>query len=219
MDTNSVGRHANVALDGAADTLGSWWGNVRRQAHNLVSDEPPENEALMELPPEQGFMEGMDEMSQLTYQQRLAGFGLTLGMGLLFIFLALLMTPMIVVTSKKFAYFMTVGGLFCVCSTMFLVGCAQQMRVMFQESRFQAACIYVGSAILTLLSALWLKSSILCIVFACAQVAAILWYALSFVPYARHVVSLLSSYIIAILGPVGRVIGSALGSCVSAFTR
>ncbi|GET85596.1 hypothetical protein, conserved [Leishmania tarentolae] len=213
MTTADSGRHHNPGApqDDGENKLHQYWSQFKYKALSLVSDEPPPDAALLtEMPPEQGYMEGLSEMTDLTYTQRITGFFMMMGMGILFILLgmALWFQP------KKFSFFMTCGNIFCICSTMFLAGCAQQLRTMFEASRVEAACLYVVSVVLTLLSALWLQSKLLSIFFALVQLACILWYALSFLPYARQTLKIALSYAAMILGPAVNAIGSVLHSCI-----
>lgn len=183
---------------------------MKHSARNAVTDEAPEGEQLLDLPPEESYGETCKELAELSYQQRLMGFFIVMGMGLVFMFFAFMMAPMVAIVPRKFAFFLTVGNLFCLCSTVFLVGFRYQMQYMFQANRFEAACLYLGSVVMTLLCALWLKTSIGCILFAALQVACLLWYALSFIPYARQTVGLVWSTVSYALKPVISAIQSCL---------
>merc|ERR1711916_53756 len=105
-----------------------------------------------------------------------------------FIVIALLFVPTIAVFGKKFAFFFTCGSFFCVASTAFLVGPAAQLKGMFEQHRQHAAAAYVGSLFLTMASALCWRSTVLSVAFAGVRVASVLWYALSYIPFARRVV-------------------------------
>ncbi|RNC48887.1 hypothetical protein TcCL_NonESM01162 [Trypanosoma cruzi] len=183
------------------------------QAWNLVRDEPPEEVEVMEMPRENGIMGDLQEMSSLTYQQRFVGFFATLGMGLCFIVIATVFAPSVAVFPKKFAFFLTAGNLFCLGSTTFLVGIQQQIRSIFDAKRMEAAVMYAVSVILTLVSVLHWKSSVLAIVFAVAQVCCLLWYALSYVPFARRTIGIVWSYAWYIIWPVFCAVSQALRRC------
>lgn len=221
MSVNDAGRQRNPgvpqddATDGGsgAQKVAEYWTHFKYKALRLVSDEPPADEALLsQMPEEQGYLDGLSEMTDLTYTQRITGFLMLMGMGILFILLGLFMW----MVPKKFAFFMTCGNIFCLCSTMFLAGVKTQLQTMFQANRFEAACLYLVSVALTLVSAAWLKSSLLCIVFALVQLACILWYALSFLPFARQTIKMVISYASAIFGPVVNVVVQGVSSCLSA---
>ncbi|KAG5487764.1 hypothetical protein LSCM1_08130 [Leishmania martiniquensis] len=215
MATVDSGRQRNpgVQQDDGVNKLSEYWSQFKYRALSLVSDEPPPGTALLtEMPPEQGYMEGLSEMTDLTYTQRITGFMMMMGMGILFVLLGMMMW----MRPTKFSFFVTCGNIFCMCSTMFLAGCAQQLRSMFEANRLKAACLYFTSIALTLLSALWLKSKLLSLLFAAVQLACVLWYALSFLPYARQTLKIAFSYASMILGPVVNVIAKGISSCIGA---
>lgn len=166
--------------------------------------------APTEPPPEPGLMDELSEMSSLTMKQRLGGFFLSMGMGITFIVIAMSFVPMIAVFGKKFAFFFSCGNFFCVASTAFLVGPAAQAKKMFEAQRAQAATAYVVSLSMTLVAALHWRSSILSIVFASVQVVAVVWYALSYIPYARHVISIAWSYVAVIVTPILSLVADVL---------
>ncbi|KEG12018.1 hypothetical protein DQ04_02071040 [Trypanosoma grayi] len=167
----------------------------------------------MEVPQDTGLLGDLQDMSSLSYHQRFTGFFATLGMGLCFIGIATFFAPAVAVFPKKFAFFLTVGNLFCVGSTTFLVGLRQQFRSIFDAKRMEAAAMYAVSIIMTLVAALYWKSSLFSLIFAGVQVFCLLWYALSFVPFARRAVGLVWSYAWAVLGPVLGFVGRALRQC------
>lgn len=216
MSVNDAGRTRNPGVvqadDGAGNKVTQYWSQFKYKALSLVSDEPPADEALLtQMPEEQGYMDGLSEMTDLSYTQRISGFLMMMGMGLLFIFLGFFMW----MVPKKFAFFMTCGNVFCLCSTMFLAGVRQQLASMFQANRFEAACLYLLSVFLTLVSAVWLKSSLLCIIFAVVQLGCILWYALSYLPFARQTIRIVAGYATTIFGPIVNVVVQGVSSCLS----
>eukprot|EP00668_Euglena_longa_P017210 GGOE01021573.1.p1 GENE.GGOE01021573.1~~GGOE01021573.1.p1 ORF type:complete len:143 (+),score=16.98 GGOE01021573.1:61-489(+) len=99
-----------------------------------------------------------------------------------------LFAPAIVLVPKKFAFFFTFGNLFLISSTLFLVGPTRQFRSMMEASRLQATVIYFLSLSMTLVSALRFGSTLLVLVFTCMQIMAMVWYCLSYIPFARTLV-------------------------------
>jgi hypothetical protein len=189
------------------------WRDVRSKAlgwAGIPNDDPDQFR-------EQTFGEELSEMTSLTYQQRLGGFFLSLLMGITFIVIALGFVPTIALFGKKFAFFFTCGNFFCLASTAFIVGPAAQIKGMFEAHRSQAAVAYVTTFSLTLISALYWQSTVLSIAFAVAQVAAVLWYGLSYIPFARRVVWYAAGYagmiIKPILSAVWAVLSTVLGYC------
>jgi hypothetical protein len=169
-------------------------------------------------------LDDLSEMSSLTAKQRLTGFLLSLAMGVTFIAIALSFVPTIALFAKKFAFFFTCGNFFVVASTAFLVGPAAQIKGMFEGHRAQATAIFVGSGFMTMLSAVYWRSTVFSIAFACAQVVAVAWYALSYIPFGRYVVgNYIVPYASMILGPVFKALWFALstagGACVKVCCR
>ena len=163
-------------------------------------------------------------MMQLTYTQRVVGFAMTLAMGIIFICIAVfLFLPVVYLFPNKFAFFFTVGNIFCVGSTAFLAGPYKQIASMFEANRAQAAGVYVGSTFMTLMSIMYFKSSILGMIFAALQTVSVAWYALSYIPYARTTLWFAWRYASPILSPIISKISSLLlylcGGCVSCICR
>lgn len=158
--------------------------------------------------------EEWDEMSQLTLTQRMSGFFMSLGMGIAFIIIAMGFVPALALFAKKFAFFYSCGSLFCVASTSFLVGPQRQLKMMFDANRAQAAAGYVGALCMTLISAVYWNSAVLSFAFAGLQIVSVLWYSLSYIPFARQVVGTFMGYAWVILKPVVQVAGNLLTSCL-----
>ena len=163
---------------------------------------------------EASFADELSEMTSLTMTQRFGAFFLSFGMGLVFIIIALTLLPTIALFANKFAFFFTVGNVFCVGSTVFLVGVRKQMASMFEANRFQAASVYFGCLLMTLVSAVHWQSSVLAMMSCAAQLVALVWYALSYIPYARRVISTFGGYAMVVLGPVFSGFFSAVAKCL-----
>ncbi|KAB2620342.1 vesicle transport protein SFT2B [Pyrus ussuriensis x Pyrus communis] len=89
----------------------------------------------------------------------------------------------------KFAVLFTFGNLLAVGSTAFLFGPARQMRMMFDTVRVFATAIYLGCVVLALICALLIRSKILTIIAIICEICALIWYSLSYIPFARRMVS------------------------------
>eukprot|EP00796_Vickermania_ingenoplastis_P001473 gene1473-862_t len=152
--------------------IGGYWEKLSRDTRGFFGVEvPPEDEPLMDLPDSQGYTASLGEMLELTYSQRLSAFFMALGMGLVFILIALSAgTAMILVAPKKFAFFLTIGNLFCLFSTTFLVGVSYQLRTMFSAHRLQAAVLYIGAVVLTFYFSVVRPFGLACLVLAVVQV-------------------------------------------------
>ncbi|XP_034202555.1 vesicle transport protein SFT2B isoform X2 [Prunus dulcis] len=106
-------------------------------------------------------------------------------------FCALSATQSLIVFAKpiKFAVLFTFGNLLAVGSTAFLFGPGQQMRMMFDSVRVYATAIYLGCVVIALICALLIHSKILTIIAIICEVCALIWYSLSYIPFARRIVS------------------------------
>ena len=161
------------------------------------------------------YADEFSEMTSLSTQQRLIGFLMCVAMGIIFCWIAMAFVPTIALFPKKFAFFFTCGNAFLVLAPVFLVGVRSQIQSMASSHRAQVAAVYVGSTIATLFSALYLHSSILSIVFAVVQVGAVIWYGMSFIPFARRVLSTTFNYLGFIVKPMLMTIAKSCGHCCS----
>eukprot|EP00899_Mesostigma_viride_P012654 jgi/Mesvir1/2138/Mv16660-RA.1 len=134
---------------------------------------------------EPGFVEEMGENFRLNRKQRLYGFGICFGLGFFFSMLSMmfLMFPI------KFATLYTFGNVMFLVSTGFLVGPWNQIKFMFKQNRFIASSIYLFSMFLTLFCALYLEFMLLTLICIVVQTGALLWYCLSYIPFARRLVA------------------------------
>ncbi|KAG4912187.1 hypothetical protein JHK82_052770 [Glycine max] len=89
----------------------------------------------------------------------------------------------------KFAALFTFGNLLAVGSTAFLLGPAQQLGMMVDPVRVFATAIYLGCVVIALICALWIHSKVLTIIAIIIEIGALIWYSLSYIPFARRMVS------------------------------
>ncbi|XP_017786886.1 PREDICTED: vesicle transport protein SFT2B [Nicrophorus vespilloides] len=87
-----------------------------------------------------------------------------------------------------FAVFYTLGNIVSIASTLFLVGPVSQMKKMFSHTRALATILVIVTFCLTLVAAIKWHKAVLVLVFIILQSAAMTWYSLSYIPYARDVV-------------------------------
>eukprot|EP00919_Chromeraceae_sp_WS-2016_P077909 GHVR01184299.1.p1 GENE.GHVR01184299.1~~GHVR01184299.1.p1 ORF type:complete len:212 (-),score=33.20 GHVR01184299.1:138-773(-) len=126
----------------------------------------------------------------LSWQQRLTGFFLCFGVGVLMSLLSLLsFGDMIAGYPAAFAIRFSLGNLMSVGATCFIVGPRRQLRNMSNKTRLIASIVFVGSLFLTLFFAFRVQVPILVIVCMVVQWAAVWWYSLSYVPYGRRIAS------------------------------
>ncbi|XP_061356175.1 uncharacterized protein LOC133300610 [Gastrolobium bilobum] len=124
-------------------------------------------------------------LCSLSTTQRIYGFAACLIAGL-----ACMLLSMIVFAKPiKFAVLFTFGNLLAVGSTAFLLGPAQQLGMMFEPVRVFATAIYLGCVVVALICALLIHSKLLTIIAIIIEIGALIWYSLSYIPFARRMVS------------------------------
>lgn len=122
----------------------------------------------------------------LTVKQRFIGFGVCFGTGMLLSF----GSTMSIANgdTTQFGVLYSIGNLVALLSTAFLVGPKRQLKNMFHKKRALATVIYLASLIGTLAVALATQNSIAVIAMLVVQFAALVWYSLSYIPFARDAV-------------------------------
>ncbi|XP_058724637.1 uncharacterized protein LOC131596095 [Vicia villosa] len=126
-----------------------------------------------------------EESSSLSTTQRLYAFAACSIAGLVLMFLSMI----VFAKPIKFAILFTFGNLLAVGSTAFLLGPAQQMQMMFDRVRVFATAIYLGSVVVALICALLIHSKVLTLLAIIVEIGALIWYSLSYIPFARRMVS------------------------------
>ncbi|CAN1158371.1 Vesicle transport protein SFT2B [Linum perenne] len=89
----------------------------------------------------------------------------------------------------KFALLFTFGNILAVGSTAFLIGTGQQLSLMFDSTRVYATSIYLGSVVVSLICALLIHNKVLTLIAIICEICALTWYSLSYIPFARTMVS------------------------------
>ncbi|KAH9448330.1 hypothetical protein MJO28_011873 [Puccinia striiformis f. sp. tritici] len=88
-----------------------------------------------------------------------------------------------------FALLYTLGILISLTGTGFLIGFSRQIKTMFKSVRLIATILFLGCVIMVFVSAFAIKSDVLVLVFAILTFFSYTWYSLSYIPYARALVS------------------------------
>jgi len=136
---------------------------------------------------EQTFSDQLSEDCTLSRTTRLYGFGIFFGIGLVLTVIAAFMVPNIVTGNpERFAIPYAFGALCSLGATMFLMGPCSQLKSMFHKKRIIATIIYLLSIVLTLVMALAVGNPWLVLLAILIQMGALLWYSLSYIPYARE---------------------------------
>jgi len=135
---------------------------------------------------ERGFVDQALDASTLSWSTRIKGFAICFGLGL---FISILGTIMIYTGSTtKFAILYSLGNIVSICSTFFLMGPVAQIKRMFSSSRWLATCLMLFFLVLTIVSAFVWDSGLLVLIFCILQFLAMVWYSLSYIPYARDAI-------------------------------
>jgi len=113
---------------------------------------------------------------------------LFIGFLVLSLLLSILALALIALSLKSFAILYTLGTVCCLFSIMFLVGPLEQLKAIVSLTRLSASILLILFIVLTLCSALWWHKAALAVIFCICQFVAFIWYALSYVPYARTLI-------------------------------
>lgn len=122
----------------------------------------------------------------LSFQQRVYGFLVTMLIGAI-----LSVISWFAVLRRDwtlFAMLVTASNLTAIGGSCFLAGPLKQVKRMFEETRLVATIVYLSAIVLTVVAAVVAKSPPFCIVCCIIQYLAMIWYGLSYIPYARNMV-------------------------------
>ncbi|GMN27058.1 hypothetical protein TIFTF001_001517 [Ficus carica] len=89
----------------------------------------------------------------------------------------------------KFGITFTLGNLLALGSTAFLIGPKRQVTMMLDPVRIYATAIYLASIIIALFSALYVHNKFLTLLAIILEFGALIWYSLSYIPFARSMAS------------------------------
>lgn len=123
-----------------------------------------------------------DWLPSLTKKQRIIGFMTSLVFGMICFGLAVSFLPMLLINPRKFSLLFSLGSAFTLSSFSFLWGPYNHLVHLLSRERLPFTSIYVSSLILTLYFAMGLQSAILTPIAACAQVVALVWFVVSYIP-------------------------------------
>ncbi|KAI8107249.1 hypothetical protein M9434_001892 [Picochlorum sp. BPE23] len=154
------------------DTFDKVQDSIQDRFGGGIDEEEEENQSLLQQ---------LNEASTLNRTQRLLGFAVCFGMGMLLSFFA----PGFILRPVKLATTLTLGNILSIGSMMFLMGPAKQCQSMMDSKRRTATLVYFCTLVLTILSAFLVKSRLLCLICIAVQYSALLWYSLSYIPYGQ----------------------------------
>eukprot|EP00250_Pteridium_aquilinum_P001548 c11744_g1_i2 orf=325-849(-) len=143
-----------------------------------------DDELGLEQDQDLSFMDEFNRSCTLSRTQRLYGFGSCLLVG----FFCSILSMLVFLHPVKFAVAFTFANLLYLGSTCFLIGPIQQFKMMLDPVRLVATIIYLCSMVLALVSALYLRFLLLAFVAVVVELLALIWYSLSYIPFARAAV-------------------------------
>lgn len=120
---------------------------------------------------------------KLSKEARFYGFGACFIVGILLTALSVMMLAFGSIAG--FAVMYSLGNVLSIVSTGFLIGFHQQIKKMFDPNRLITTIIYLACIALTFWAAIGLRSVILSIIMVVIQSLALLWYSLSYIPFAQ----------------------------------
>ena len=119
----------------------------------------------------------------LDYKTRIVGFCITFGIGILCYMFSF---PLILATPKFFGLVFTTGSICSTMATFFLCGPKKQWKNMMKPYRAVVSLVFLGTIVATVVFGFILSGSTLVVaILAAAQFCAMVWYALSYIPYGR----------------------------------
>ena len=129
----------------------------------------------------------------LSLKERLIGFGICFGLGMLFQFMSMgSILGVLLGRPNKFAFLYTCGNLISIFGTFFLVGPKRQFKNMTNPYRRKASMIFLSSIVLTFISLYILHSKILTILFVIIQFCSYIYYIMSYIPYGQDCLNALA---------------------------
>jgi len=118
----------------------------------------------------------------LSKKQRILGFILCVLSGMFCFSFAAALLPVLVISSRKFALLFTLGSLFFIISFSLLKGPVAHFKQLASKEKLPFTAAYFGSLVLTLYTAMGLQSQILTIFSSGAQLAALMYFFMSYIP-------------------------------------
>ncbi|VDN02620.1 unnamed protein product [Thelazia callipaeda] len=87
-----------------------------------------------------------------------------------------------------FTVMVSLGSILSLFGTCFLMGPLKQLKKMFEQGRFLASVMYLLSIVFTLISGIVLSNPPLALISVIGQYIAVVWYSLTYIPFAQHMI-------------------------------
>jgi hypothetical protein len=124
-------------------------------------------------------------LPQLSMKERTYAFFICFGLGILIELVSLFSIASLVIHPSHFAVTYTLGNILLLLATGFLVGFTRQLKSVFDKKRWIASTVFLSSMLMTLISALVLRKSLLSLIFIIVQGCALAWYVASYIPWGQ----------------------------------
>ncbi|KAL6583496.1 hypothetical protein OROMI_005574 [Orobanche minor] len=134
---------------------------------------------------ESSLIDDFNRNCTLSTKQRLYGFAVCLAAGIT----CTLLSMLVFFHPIKFGITFSFGNLLALGSTAFLIGPKRQMTMMLDPVRIYATAIYFASIIIALFCAVYVRNKLLTLLAIVLEFGALIWYSLSYIPFARSMVS------------------------------
>ncbi|PIN20025.1 Membrane protein involved in ER to Golgi transport [Handroanthus impetiginosus] len=134
---------------------------------------------------ESSFIDDFNRNCTLSTKQRLYGFAICLAAGIT----CTLLSMLVFFHPIKFGITFSFGNLLALGSTAFLIGPKRQVTLMLDPVRIYATAIYMASIIIALFCAVYVRNKLLTLLAIVMEFGALIWYSLSYIPFARSMVS------------------------------
>ena len=127
---------------------------------------------------------------ELSKWDRMLIFALTFAGSVCCYLICIFLFPVLTLKPRKFAILWSLGSIFFIVSFGVLQGFKPYMEHLFLSTRIPFTIAFVTSIVMTLVSALKLKSIILSLIFSVIQLIAAIWYTVSYFPMGRQTLNL-----------------------------
>lgn len=176
--------------------LSEWTDYVKTGANSLYSKLPT---SVQELGSSSAVQEE-PSWFQLSRLEKMIGFACCLGASVLCFVLCFFMFPVLALRPRKFALLWTGGSVLFVLSFGVLQGPTTYIRHLLSRDRILFTTIFFSSILLTLYSAVVLKSVIATVISSVIEILAVLYYSVSYFPFGATTLTFFTSYVVGYFG-------------------
>lgn len=130
---------------------------------------------------------------ELSRWDRMLIFALTFGGSICCYLICIFLFPVLSLKPRKFALLWSLGSILFLISFGVLQGVKAYLLHLFLSTRIIFTVVFVFSIVMTLVSSVGLKSTLLSIIFAVIQLLSAIWYTVSYFPLGKQTLNLAST--------------------------